>query len=83
MSHDEGRKPPKSARNAPTTTQEAPWFIDRQGLSPRPAIRATRRQVLARARAALPAARERLRRGHATWADQALVKEVGHGVRDH
>ena len=76
MSHTAGRKPPKSARNAPTTTQEAPWFIDRQGLSPRPAIRATRRQVLARARAALPAARDRVRRGHATWADQALVREL-------
>ena len=75
MSHDEGRKPPKSARNAPTTTQ-TPWFLDPLGPSPRPAIRATRRQVLARARAALPAARERVRRGHATWADQALVREL-------
>ena len=76
MSHPQGRKPPKSARNAPRTTQEAPWFIDRKGLSPRPAIRATLRQVLARARAALPAARERVRRGHGTWADLALVKEM-------
>jgi len=76
VSHTEGRNLPKFARNEPRTTQEAPWFIDRKGASPRPAIRATRRQVLARARAALPAARDRVRRGHGTAADIALVKEM-------
>jgi len=55
---------------------DAPWFLDRELPFPRPAIRATRRQVLARARAALPAARDRVRRGHGTAADIALVKEM-------
>ena len=55
---------------------DAPWFLDRELPFPRPAIEATLRQVLARARAALPAARERVRRGHGTWADLALVREM-------
>ena len=71
----QGRKPPKLATAAPRTTQEPPCFLASNVAFPRPARRPTLREVKAIARHHLPAARERIARGHGSWADKALVKE--------
>jgi len=73
--HPQGRNGTKSATAAPRTTPEPPAFLASNVAFPRPARRPTLREVKAIARHHLPAARERIARGHGSWADKALVKE--------
>lgn len=50
-----------------------PWFLGDYPPLPRPARTPTRREVAACIAKHLPAARERLAKGHGTSADRALV----------